>query len=62
VEDGVTGFVVPPNDPAALGARIAWLKEHPREAAEMGRRARLRVLEKFTWPAVVRRCLEIYAG
>lgn len=62
VEDGVCGFIVPPNDPAALADRIGWLREHPAEAAAMGAAARQRVLEKFTWPRVVRRCLEIYAG
>jgi glycosyltransferase involved in cell wall biosynthesis len=62
VEDGVTGFVVPPNDPAALGAKIAWLAEHPSQAAAMGRAGRQRVLERFRWPAVVDRCLAIYAS
>ena len=60
VEDGVTGFVVPPNDPAALGQRIRWLREHPDASAAMGAAGRRRVLEYFTWPAVVRRCLAIY--
>ena len=62
VEDGVTGFVVPAHDTITLGQKINWLREHPREAEEMGRAARRRVLEKFAWPAVVRRCLEIYAA
>ena len=61
VEDGVTGFVVPANDPQALGAKLLWLRDHPDRAREMGEAARRRVLERFTWPAVVRRCLEIYA-
>jgi glycosyltransferase involved in cell wall biosynthesis len=60
VKDGVTGFVVPPNDPKTLGDRLRWLKEHPTESAQMGRAARQYVLEKFTWPGVVQRCLEIY--
>jgi glycosyltransferase involved in cell wall biosynthesis len=60
VVDGVTGFVVPPNDPVALGQKLTWLAEHPVEARAMGEAARARVLEMFTWPAVVRRCLEIY--
>lgn len=60
VEDGVTGFLVPPNDPAALGEKLRWLRSHPHEAAAMGRAARQRVLDKFTWPAVVERCLEAY--
>lgn len=62
VEDGVTGFVVPPNDPQALGQRLAWLRQHPNEAREMGQAARRRVLEKFNWPTVVQRCLEIYSS
>lgn len=62
VEEGVTGFVVPPNDPAALNERLCWLRDHPERAIEMGTAGRHRVLERFTWPAVVRRCLAIYRG
>jgi glycosyltransferase involved in cell wall biosynthesis len=60
VEDGVTGFVVPPNDPAALREKLLWLRDHPARRGEMGEAARRRVLDKFTWPSVVRNCLEIY--
>jgi D-inositol-3-phosphate glycosyltransferase len=60
VEDGVSGFVVPPNNPAALREKIQWLRDHPDQAREMGRAARQRVLDKFTWATVVRRCLAIY--
>ena len=35
VDDGVTGFVVPPNDPAALGERLRWLRDHGDEARQM---------------------------
>ena len=62
VENGVTGFVVPPNDPKALGAKLRWLREHQAEAREMGDAARRRVMEKFSWPSVVDRCLKIYEG
>lgn len=62
VEDGVTGFVVPPNDPAALAERLCWLRDHSARASEMGAAGRRCVLEHFTWPAVVSRCLAIYAG
>lgn len=60
VDDGVTGFVVAPNDPAALGERLAWLAGHRDEAAAMGRAGRERVLRHFTWDAVVARCLAAY--
>lgn len=61
VGDGITGFVVPPNDPPALGERLAWLSAHPDKVARMGAAARRHVLERFTWPAVVSRCLTQYA-
>jgi len=60
VADGQTGFVVPPNEPAALREKITWLLEHPAEAARMGAAGRRRVLAHFNWPRVVRRCLELY--
>src|SRR5262249_799524 len=62
VEDGVPGFVVPPNDPVALRDRIDWLSRHPAEAVAMGREARRRVVERFSWPQVVERCLAAYAA
>jgi len=62
VADGVTGFVVPPGDPKALRERLRWLQEHHEAADKMGRAGRDRVLERFTWPAVVQRCLTAYAA
>ena len=62
VEDGVSGFVVPPHDPATLGRRLQWLADHPGEAAAMGAAGRRRVVERFQWAHVVRRCLDAYAG
>jgi glycosyltransferase involved in cell wall biosynthesis len=60
VKDTITGFIVQANDPSALRAKLLWLREHRAEAGEMGRSARAWVLERFTWPEVVRRSLEIY--
>ncbi|SRR6266481_3171445 len=60
VEHGVTGFVVPPNDPVALQATLELLRNHPDKAAGMGCESRRRVVKDFIWPAVVQRCLEIY--
>jgi len=60
VEHGVTGFVVPPNDPVSLRAKLIWLSEHPGQAAAMGGAGRRRVLARFTWDRVVDRCLAIY--
>lgn len=60
VEDGISGFVVPPNETGALREKIRWLHEHPEAAARMGRAARQRAVEVFSWPAVVDRCFRAY--
>jgi alpha-maltose-1-phosphate synthase len=62
VEDGVTGFIVPPNDPCALNEKLSWVDGHSKEAKAMGKAGRLRVSQRFTWPQVVQRCLEIYTS
>lgn len=61
IEDGVSGFLVPPNDPVAIRERIDWLQNHPVEAHRMGLAARQRVLSHFTWDRVVDRCFRAYA-
>lgn len=60
VEDGVTGFVVAPNDPVALKEKIYYLVNNPSVAKKMGEFARQRVLDNFTWDKVVKRCLKGY--
>lgn len=40
---GETGLTVPPEDPVQLSEALRWMEEHPRERAEMGKRARKRV-------------------
>jgi starch synthase len=62
VEEGVTGFIVPPNDPRALRERINYLLQNPEAALKMGRAGRRAVSEKFTWDVAARRCLAAYAG
>jgi glycosyltransferase involved in cell wall biosynthesis len=62
VDDGVTGFVVPPNDAKAIRSKLEWLETHPQEAARMGDAGRRRATEKFDWGGVVDRCLAAYAG
>jgi glycosyltransferase involved in cell wall biosynthesis len=62
VDDGVTGFVVPPNDPLALRDRIDYLRQNSDLAQQMGQAAREKVLNHFTWEAVAKHCLAIYSG
>ena len=44
VQDGVTGLLVPPRDPAALAAEIERLIADPELARRLGRDGRRRVL------------------
>lgn len=43
IEDGVSGFIVPIRDPAAICDRLRWLSDNPVEAAQMAGKARDRV-------------------
>jgi len=61
VDDGVTGYLVPPGDVQALRARLRELLEDPDRAAVMGAAARRRIEDLFTWDRVAERCLEAYA-
>ncbi len=60
VVPGVTGFVVPPGDPAALGDKIALLCRDPHLSVEMGRAAQRLAQERFTWEAAAERGLQLY--
>lgn len=48
VEDGRTGLHFTPGDPRSLAAQVARLVRHPREAAEMGGRARAAYEARYT--------------
>jgi alpha-maltose-1-phosphate synthase len=61
VEHGVTGFLVEPGNIAELRGRLAQVLGDRRLAERLGRNARERFLEKFTWEACAGRCLAAYA-
>jgi D-inositol-3-phosphate glycosyltransferase len=54
VENGVTGALVPPKDPDALGACLARMLGEPARLRELGRNGIRRVNGQFTWPKVAR--------
>jgi glycosyltransferase involved in cell wall biosynthesis len=51
VDDGVTGFVVPPNDPAAIRERLLGFVDDAALIGRMGEAGRRRV-EGYSWSAV----------
>ena len=59
-QDGVTGRVVPPRDPAALAAAINDLLADPARRAEMSTAARARVAAEFDLDVMVERVMALY--
>ena len=54
VDTGETGILVPARDPAALADAIRTMLADPDAAAELGREARRRVVERFSFPKMMR--------
>ena len=60
VAEGKTGFIIPARNADALADRLVWLREHPEEAAEMGRAGSRRVLMDFTVRNMVQETIAVY--
>lgn len=60
VQDGVTGFVVPPNNPRALASAMNRLLSDPPLRRKMGAAGRERVLCEFTQPIMTARLADVY--
>jgi radical SAM protein with 4Fe4S-binding SPASM domain len=62
VEDGVSGLLVPPADPAATALALASLLADPARALAMGERARARAVARFSGEARTTRVLDQWNG
>jgi glycosyltransferase involved in cell wall biosynthesis len=60
VQDGVSGFLVPSDDPTAMAAAILRLLSDPSQARAMGIAGRNLVAEKFTTEAMLNRITAVY--
>lgn len=60
IADGITGILVPPQDPAALAEGIARMLEHPDEARTMGIAAAEAARTSYSRPAVLARLMSLY--
>jgi 2-deoxystreptamine N-acetyl-D-glucosaminyltransferase/2-deoxystreptamine glucosyltransferase len=59
VDDGATGLLVPPDDPAAMAAALDRLVSSPAERRRMSEAARHRAAS-YAWPELSQRILRIY--
>lgn len=53
IEDGVTGLLVPPDDPAALAAALGLLVDQPGRAGVLGRQGRQAVQQRYSFDRMV---------
>jgi len=60
VKDGVSGILVPPDDPAALAAAILQLLSNPSLAKDMGTAGRAIAAENFADKAMMQRITGVY--
>lgn len=60
VVDGLTGYLVPPNDPSALAERLAHLQAHPALSRAMGLAGVRRAQMMFTWEQVAMQLATCY--
>jgi glycosyltransferase involved in cell wall biosynthesis len=61
VEDGATGWLVEPDDEAALAAALVDAIDRPQERRRRGVLARRAALERWSWPAIAGRLAVVLA-
>jgi len=62
VEDGVTGFLIPPRDPDALAEALQRLIADPELRRRMGQAGREKALKEFTLDRMLRETKRVYNG
>ena len=60
VEEGRSGFLVPPNDPLVLQMRVMELLDDPALAHRFGAHGRARIAREFTFPAMIDAYVALY--
>jgi glycosyltransferase involved in cell wall biosynthesis len=60
VDEGSTGYLLPPRDPAALADVLARVLRNPADAARLGAQAREAVVSRYSLEAAGQRWLEAY--
>jgi len=62
IEDGETGWLIPPDDREAMADAMVEAANYRRRTAIRGRKARKAVLERYTWERIGRDLAELAQG
>jgi glycosyltransferase involved in cell wall biosynthesis len=60
VQDGITGFLVPPSDPEALADKIELLMNDPKLGERLGQAGPKRVMQRFSIGEMIRKIEALY--
>jgi glycosyltransferase involved in cell wall biosynthesis len=60
IEDGVTGLLIPPEDPDAIANAIIRMAKEKEGARELAKRGKEKVLENYTFQQMINRTNEVY--
>ena len=62
VEDGVSGFIIPPRAPEALASKIIYLLQNEGDRKKFGQANRRIIEEKNNWEREMGRMGKLYEG
>jgi len=60
VDEGQTGFLIPPDNVQALADAIIAMLRDPQRRLEMGRKALLKSQQELSWAGIARKTVEVY--
>ena len=61
VDDGKTGYIVPPHDPAALASAVVSLLKDPAACRRMGEQGYTKLKTDMAWSTITRSLLTVYS-
>ncbi len=58
IENGMNGFVIPPDEPNVLADKIIEIFSNPELAVKLGKQGRERIKTQFTWEIITKKILD----
>jgi len=60
VEDGITGYLVKPNDAETMAKKIEFLIKYPKKRSLMGKKGRQKIIKLYNWDKVVQKIIRSF--